>query len=184
MSGKKKRDFVTPIVVAVGVLLAIFLVRHFHIKNFHTVVPGELYTSGPPRGMDYTRLLYKYHLGTIVSVRQSLEHREENWYNEEKTAVRTLGVRYVELPVEKQTGEMGYPNELTQLKFRALMSDQNNLPVLVHGNSGRKRVSRLAAAWLIKDKDYSVDDALKMMKKIKEAKLTDKEIAFVKGLAK
>ena len=107
MSGKKKQDLITPTIVVVGVLLAIFLVRHFHIKNFHTVIPGELYTSGQPRGMDYTRLLYKYHLGTIVSVRQSLEHREENWYNEEKTAVKTLGVRYTELPIEKRTGEMG-----------------------------------------------------------------------------
>ena len=79
---------------------------------------------------------------------------------------------------------MGYPNELTQLQFRALMSDKNNLPVLIHGNSGKKRVSRLAAVWLIKDKNYSVEDTLKVMKKIKEAKPTDDEIAFVKGLAK
>ena len=63
------------------------------------------------------------------------------------------------------------------------MSNQNNLPVLVHGNSGKKRVSRLAAVWLIKSKGYSVDDTLKAMKKIKESKLTDDEIAFVKGLA-
>jgi len=184
MSGKKKQDFITPIIVVAGVLLTIFLVRHFHIKNFHTVIPGELYTSGQPRGMDYTRLLYKHHLGTIVSVRQSLEHREENWYNEEKTEVKNLGVRYVELPIEKQTGDMGFPDVHVQRRFLRIMSDKNNLPVLVHGSSGRKRVSRLAAVWLIKDKGYSVEDALKAMKKIKEAKLSDDEIAFVKGLAK
>jgi protein tyrosine/serine phosphatase len=184
MSGTKKRDLITPIVVVVGVLLAIFLVRHFHIKNFKTVVPGELYTSGQPRGMDYTRLLYKYHLGTIVNVRQSLEHREENWYNEEKTAVKTLGVQYIELPIKKRSGEVSYPDAQTQKKFLKIMSDKNNLPVLVHGTSGKKRVSMLTAVWLIKTKKYSVDDTLKAMKKIKESKLTDEEKAFVKDLAK
>ena len=184
MSGKKKQDLITPIAIAAGVLLAIFLVRHFHIKNFHTVIAGELYTSGQPRGMDYTRLVYKHHLATIVSVRQSLEHREENWYNEEKTSVRTLGVQYIELPIEKQTGDMGFPNAEAQEKFLKIMSDKNNLPVLVHGNSGKKRVSRLAAVWLIKSKGYSAKEALKTVKDIKEAKLTDDETAFVNGLAK
>ncbi|TFG48357.1 MAG: hypothetical protein E4H40_04805 [Candidatus Brocadiia bacterium] len=89
---KKKKSSFGWIATIAGIVFAVLLVRHFHIKNFKVVEPGVLYTSGQPRGMDYTRLLYKYHIGTIVNVRIPNEHRERNWYNEEIVWVRNNGV--------------------------------------------------------------------------------------------
>ena len=66
------------IVLAVAGVTVLF-VRHFHIKHFRCVIPGVLYTSGQPRGMDYERLVRKYHIGTIVNIRVQNEHREEHW---------------------------------------------------------------------------------------------------------
>ena len=85
MAKKKKQSLAALWITLIAVAAAIFLVRHFHIKNFHIVEPEVLYTSGQPRGMDYTRMLYKYHVAAIVNVRSASEHREKNWHNEEIT---------------------------------------------------------------------------------------------------
>lgn len=181
---EKRQYWKMPVTVLLVVIVVVVLVRHFHVKNFHVIEPGVLYTSGQPRGMDYTRLLYKYHIATFVNVRCSSEHREENWYNEERTWVGDNGVNYVELPMERTDRSRQFPNKETQQKFLKIMSAQENLPVLVHGSSGRKRVSMLAALWLIKAKSYTVDDAIKVVETIKDKPITEKEKQFLKKLTR
>jgi protein tyrosine/serine phosphatase len=157
------------------------MVRHFHIKAFYIVKPGVLYTSGQPRGMDYFRLLYRYHIATIVSVRPASEHREENWRSEEITWARDNGVRYIELPVEKGRW---FPDQQTQDHFLAVMADKNNLPVLLHGGGNDKRVAALTAAWLKKNQGCTVEQAVKVAEEIiKGRKLSEPEKKFLRELA-
>jgi protein tyrosine/serine phosphatase len=181
--GKIKKRCKTLIVIALVVIAIVGLVRHFHIKNFHVVESGVFYTSGQPRNMDYTRLLYKYHIATFINVREASEHREQNWYNEEVTWMRENGVNYVELPVERKDRTRQFPDADTQKKFLRIMANPQNLPVLVHGSSGRKRESILAAVWLVKAKGYSTSEAIKEVEKIKENPITEAEREFIKGLA-
>ena len=181
--GKNKQRWKTLVVVALVVVAIVALVRHFHIKNFHVVVPGVLYTSGQPRGMDYTRLLYKYHIATFVNVRVTTEHRERNWYNEEASWMRENGVNYVELPIEKKDRARQFPDEDTQKEFLEIMADEQNLPVLVHGSSGRKRESIVSALWLVKSKGYSAAQAIEVVEKIKKNPVTDPERQFIESLA-
>ena len=181
MGKKKKHSPVVLILILFVTAAAILLVRHFHIKNFHIIEPDVLYTSGQPRGMDYTRLLYKYHIGTIVNVRSAAEHREKNWHNEEITWVRNHGVNYFELPIEKSKY---LPDEQTQDRFLAIMADKVNLPVLVHDSNGRKRVSILAAVWAVKARGYSVEKAVKLVGRIKEQPVLEAEKKFIAGLVK
>jgi len=178
---KKKQSPVGLIVILLIVAAAILLVRHFHIKNFHVIELDVLYTSGQPRGMDYTRLLYRYHIGTIVNVRSASEHRERNWYNEEVTWVRSNGVKYVELPIEKRNY---FPDKKTQDQFLVIMSDKDSLPVLLHGSGGRKRVPMLTAVWLMKSKGLTVEETLEVAGKIKKHPLSEDERQFINGLAK
>lgn len=180
MRGKKKQSRVVLYVILLVTAVVILLVRHFHIKNFHTIEPGVLYTSGQPRGMDYTRLLYKYHIGTIVNVRSASEHREKNWYNEEITWVRNSGVNYVELPIEKDDY---LPDKQTQDRFLAVMADKANLPVLLHDSNGRKRVPMLAAVWVVKARGDTVAEAIELVRGIKEQPLLEAETKFVTQLA-
>ena len=135
---KKKQHFRTIITVLVVAAVVTTLIRHYHIRHFKCVVPGVLYTSGQPRRMDYMRLLYKYHLTTFVNVRDQAEHREENWYNEEINWMRENGVNYVELPMIRKDRNYQVPDKATQKTFLEIMSKPENLPVLVHGNSGKK----------------------------------------------
>jgi len=170
---KKKRSPVGLITVLLIVIAAVLLSRHFHIKNFYIVKPDVLYISGQPRGMDYTRLLYKYHIAAIVNVRSPSEHREKNWFNEEITWVRNNGVKYIELPIDKKNY---FPNKETQDQFIALMDDAENLPVLLHGSGGEKRVPMLTAVWLIKSEGKPVEEVIETVKKINDdRKVTEAE---------
>jgi protein tyrosine/serine phosphatase len=178
---KKKRTPVGIITILLITTAAVLLVKHFHIKSFHIIEPGVLYTSGQPRGMDYTRLLYRYHIATIVNVRSSSEHRERNWYNEEIIWVRDNGVKYVELPIERDNY---FPKKDTQDQFLAIMADKKNLPVLLHGSGGEKRVPMLTAVWLVKSEGLAVEKAAEVVEKINnDRKLTEAESKFISDLA-
>ena len=181
MRNKKKQSLAALYITLVAIATIIFLVRHFHIKNFHIIEPDIFYTSGQPRGMDYTRLLYRYHIATIINVRSASEHREKNWYNEEITWVRNNGVKYIELPIEKADY---FPNKESQDQFLAIMADKNNLPVLIHGSSGEGRVAMLTAVWLIKTRGCAIGETVKVVEKINDdRKITEAESKFITQLA-
>ena len=176
MAEKKKKLPVGLIIGALVVAAAILLARHFRIKNFHVVEPEVLYTSGQPRGMDYTRLLYKYHIATIVNVRSADEHRERHWYNEEVTWVRSNGVRYEELPIDRTNY---FPDGATQIKFLEILGEKTNLPVLIHGSSGKERVAMLAAVWLAASEKYNTQEVTRKIEEIKGKPLAEAETEFL-----
>lgn len=160
----------------------IVLTRHFHIADFCTVKPRVLYTSGQPRGMDYFRLLYRYHITTIVNIRQVSEHREDNWHTEEIIWTRRNGVNYVEMPIDKGTY---FPDKRTQDEFLAIMAHKKNLPVLLHGSADDKRVAMLVAAWLERAQGCTPEQTVEVVQKIIDDRdLTEQENEFIRLLAK
>jgi protein tyrosine/serine phosphatase len=158
------------------------LVKHFHIKDFRIIEPAVLYTSGQPRGMDYTRLRYKYHIATIVNIRTIAEHKEDNWHSEEIVSSRNNGLAYIEIPIERNHY---FPDARMQDAFFSIMADKNNLPVLLHGSGNDKRVAMLVAAWLEKTKGYSIEETIRAVKKIiDDRELTTDEISFINNITK
>jgi protein tyrosine/serine phosphatase len=179
---KKKHPLHGFIIILLIAAVVVLLVRHFHIQDFCVVKPGVLYTSGQPRGMDYTRLLYRHHLATIVNIRLVSEHQDDNWHNEEVVWARNNEVNYVEMPIEK--GRY-FPDKQQQDNFLAIMAERKNLPVLLHGSSDDKRVAMLAAVWLEKSQGQSVEETIKAIEKIiDDRKLTEAENKFINDLAK
>jgi len=180
---KKKNQWSGPLAFVVIVFVMVGLVRHFHIKNFHIIEPGVLYTSGQPKGMDYARLLHKYHIATIVNVRSEAEHRERNWYNYEIIWVKENGVKYKELAIDRSIHrEKYFPSKPQQQEFLNTMADKTNLPVLLHGSSGRKRVAMVTAVWLIAARNYSIEETIQTVEKIKTEPVTQPEKEFIEGL--
>lgn len=180
---KKKRSPSGLIIALLITAAVILLVRHFHIKNFHIVEPEVLYTSGQPRRMDYTRLLYKYHIATIINLRSPAEHREKNWYNEEITWVRSNSVKYFEVPLDKNPDSpRQFPDANMQQWFLTIMADKENVPVLIHDGSGKERVAMLASVWLRKVRRYSTEDMLRFVEKVKDRPVTRAEREFIESL--
>jgi protein tyrosine/serine phosphatase len=180
---KKKQSLATLYIILVVIAAIILLVRHFHIKNFNIVEPEVLYTSGQPRGMDYTRLLYKYHIATIINLRSPSEHRERNWYNEEITWVHSNGVKYFEMPLDRDINSPNYfPDANMQEQFLAIMTNKERLPVLIHDSSGESRAAMLASVWLRKTRGYGVEDTVRFVEKIKGHPITIAERGFIENL--
>jgi protein tyrosine/serine phosphatase len=161
-------------------MVVVLLFQHFYIKDFRIITPDVLYVSGQPRKMDFTRLLYKYHIAAIVNVRSTQEHQERNWRNEELVWMRENAVPYFELPIDK---EHYFPDPQTQDKFLLIMNDKKNLPVLLHGYGDDKRVAMLTAVWLKKNQGQTTEETLAQIKKIIDDRpLTQQEIDFVRNL--
>jgi protein tyrosine phosphatase (PTP) superfamily phosphohydrolase (DUF442 family) len=177
---KKKNSWQAFLFAAALILLIVLMVKHFHVQDFRIVHKDILYISGQPRGMDYTRLLYKYHIGTIVNVRPAAEHRDQNWYAEETSWVRQNGVNYVELPLDKKNY---LPDPNTQNKFLAIMADPKNLPVLLHGSGNTERVAMLTAVWMIKTKGSAPQAVVSQVENILERPLNSKESEFISSLS-
>lgn len=180
---KKKNNLKALLTIIVIIAVIIGLVKHFRIDNFHIIKRDVLYCSGQPHGMDYTRLLYKYHIATFVNIRNADEHRSQNWYNEEITWMRENGANYIDLPIDRYGRTPSMPTAETIEKFTAIMSSPSNLPVLVHGSSGEKRIAMLVGAWMLKSGDFKLRKALKTAESIKGQKLTAYEIDFLKSFA-
>ena len=122
---KKKSPLRAIITIAIIAAAAVLLVRSFQIPHLNVISPGVLYTSAQPRGMDYTRLLYKYHIATIINLRSPAEHRERNWYAEEITWVHSNGVKYFEMPLDRDTNSPNhFPDANMQEQFLAIMTDK------------------------------------------------------------
>jgi len=182
---KKNNPLRTVVIILLFASAIILLVKHFQIKRFNTVSPGVLYTCAQPRGMDYTRLLYKYHIGTIINLRSPAEHREKNWHNEEINWVRTNGVKYLEMPLERNIDDPGhFPDANVQEQFLAVMADKTNLPVLIHDGAGESRVAMLAAVWLAKNRQLPAQQVLAEAEKIKNGPLVGSETRFINSLSK
>ena len=182
---KKKSPLRAIITIAIIAAAFVLLVRSFQIPHLNCISPGVLYTSAQPRGMDYTRLLYKYHIGTIINLRSPAEHREQNWYNEEMTWVRSNGVKYVEMPLDKNVNDPAhFPDADMQQQFLAIMADKANLPVLVHDSSGESRVAMLSAIWLARGCRLPAQQVIETASEIKKSPLTDLEKQFINDLAK
>ena len=64
------------------------------------------------------------------------------------------------------------------------MADKDDLPVLLHGSGGEKRVPMLTAVWLIRSQQYSVKETLEVIGKIiDDRKITEAESKFISRLA-
>ena len=181
---KKKSPLRAIITIAIIAAAAVLLVRSFQIPNLNCISPGVLYTSAQPRDMDYTRLLYKYHISTIINLRSSTEHREQNWYSEEITWVRINDVKYVEMPLDRNVNNPAhFPDANMQKQFLDIMADRRNLPVLIHDGKGKGRVAILAAVWLAKSQQQPLEQLLADAVN-KHGQLTEQETNFIHGLLK
>ncbi len=178
----KKQPLRTVLIILLLIAAATLLFDHFHINNFRTIEPGVFYTSGQPTGMDYTRLLYSYHVATIINIRPALEHRDKNWRNEEIVSTRNNGINYIEMPIEKTDY---FPDKQTQEQFLTVMANKSNLPVLLHGGRNDKRVAMLVAVWMVKSQKCTAGQTVNAVERILEnRKPTEDEIKFIESLSK
>jgi len=177
---KKKRPIIAVVtLIVVAAIIALF-VEDFRVEDFHIVEPRVLYTCGQPRGMDYLRLLYKYHVVTWVNVRPVTEDLQANWYPAEMNFVRENGLAYHTLSIDR---DAAVPDPVTCRRFLDIMAQAVNRPVLLHGDRNDRRVALLTALWLRKGLNLSPEQALARVRAMPGGRdLAAEHLAFIDAL--
>jgi tyrosine-protein phosphatase SIW14 len=127
------------------------------MRNFREVRKGVLYRSGQMSPEGLAKEHHEYHFKTIVSLRDAMapglpapDAAEEEFCNKEEIA-------FLRLPPYHWEGEEGTvpPVEENVRKFRAVMADPKNYPVLVHCFAGIHRTGAYTAIYRMEFEGWS-----------------------------
>ncbi len=165
--------------VGLGIVVVVVLIAgpavlavhdQYQMRNFRVVREGVLYRSGQMTRAGLERAVHDYGIRTVICLRDGLtavDQAEEKYCNAE-------GVRFVRIP-PSSWGDVGgvVPAEEGLRKFRALLADPKNHPVLVHCFAGVHRTGAYAAIYRMEFEGWSNARAIAELKACGYSNLDD-----------
>jgi protein tyrosine phosphatase (PTP) superfamily phosphohydrolase (DUF442 family) len=141
--------------------VAFALHEQAQIRNFRIVRDGILYRSGQPTIAGLQRVFHEYGIKCVVCLRDEKtdsDRAEEAFCNSE-------GVTFVRIP-PSGWGDWGgnVPVEAGVRKFKAILGDPANYPVLVHCFAGIHRTGAYTAIYRMEFEHWSNEEAMAEMK--------------------
>jgi protein tyrosine/serine phosphatase len=152
MQRKTRRLLLLAVLLPVGVLAAVFAWDYGIQKNFDTVVPGKIYRSGQPSQGQLDEWMQRYGFRAILSLRFGIPPYE-------KELAERNGVKLYHFPFSATTGL----REGQWEEIRTILTDESNLPVLVHCHGGGDRSGIVTALYRVEIQGWPLDKALKEM---------------------
>jgi tyrosine-protein phosphatase SIW14 len=149
----------------VGAPLAYAKYRGNRLRNFHVVREGVLYRSGQLPLDGLARVIHDYGIKTVVTLRSGHQPGDlaPDLSEEEYCAKEEINyVRLAQLPWEAADGSV--PNEINVFKFRELMSNPENHPVLVHCLAGKHRTGAMCAVFRMEQDHWTNQQAIEEIK--------------------
>jgi protein tyrosine/serine phosphatase len=130
--------------------LALYFLWDFEIqKNFHTVLGEKLYRSGQPREEQLEHWIKKYHLKTIISLKPGVDAYE-------KEIAKRNGVTFHHIAFSTQD----IPSEDQLQKILALLTDEQNMPLLYHCQGGADKTGLVTAVYRVEVQHWPLWKAL------------------------
>jgi protein tyrosine/serine phosphatase len=168
-----------PLRVGLGVGVVVVLIAgpavlavhdQYQMRNFRVVREGVLYRSGQMTRAGLERAVHDYGIRTVICLRDGLtaaDQAEEKYCEKE-------GIRFVRIP-PSSWGDVGgvVPAEEGLRKFRALLADPKNHPVLVHCFAGVHRTGAYAAIYRMEFEHWSNARAIAELKACGYSNLDD-----------
>jgi protein tyrosine/serine phosphatase len=165
-----------PLQVTLGTATVLALIAgpivyaHHHqaqMRNFRVVREGVLYRSGQMSLAGLQRVLHDYGIRTVITLRDAKApgHRPPDWAEEEYC--KRQGLLYVRIPprpYEDEEKDHAPPVEEGVRKFREVLSDPRNHPVLVHCFAGQHRSGAYCAIYRMEFEHWSNAEALAEMR--------------------
>jgi|KBSSwiStaDraftv2_1062776.scaffolds.fasta_scaffold568771_2 protein tyrosine/serine phosphatase len=156
-----------PVEIAFGVAIAAlvtvtpYLYQSYHTRmyrNFRVVKDGVLYRSAqlPVEGLE--RIINDYRIKTVVSLRVGDKVNDKA----EEAYCLASGIQFVRIPPRSWTyaDDGAAPVEAGLAKFREVMKDEKNLPVLLHCFAGTHRTGAYVAVYRMDFEGWSSEKAL------------------------
>ena len=152
MKRKTRRLLLLTLLLPVAVLAAFFAWDYGVRKNFDTVVPGKIYRSGQPSQGQLGEWMQQYGFRAILTLRFGVPPYE-------KELAERYGVKLYHVPFSATKG-LG---EGQWEEIRTILTDESNLPLLVHCHGGGDRSGIVTALYRIEIQGWPLDKALKEM---------------------
>src|SRR5262249_54382077 len=132
-----------------GTLLAAFILLtpliywyylQSHMRNFRVVKEGVLYRSGQMTVAGLQRAIHDYGIKTVVTLRDAFIADQEPPDVKEEAYCKSQEITYCRIPPRNWEGPDGYvPAQEGVNRFRRIMDNPKNYPVLVHCLAGIHR---------------------------------------------
>lgn len=130
-------------------------------RNIHVVRPGILYRSGQMTKEGLQRVLNDYHIKTVISLRDGQTERDRA----EEEFCKSEDIQFVRILPSRWGDEGGsVPVESGVKRFREIMGDRNNYPVLVHCFAGIHRAGSYSAIYRMEFEHWTNAQAIAEMK--------------------
>jgi tyrosine-protein phosphatase SIW14 len=146
--------------IAALVTVAPFLYQSYHTRlyrNFRVVKEGVLYRSAqlPVEGVQ--RLIHDYRIKTVVCLRAGDKANDQL----EEEYCRANYIEFIRIPPRPWSGpDEVAPVEEGLAKFREVMKDERNFPVLLHCFAGTHRTGAYVAVYRMDFEGWSNEKAL------------------------
>jgi protein tyrosine/serine phosphatase len=156
-------SLVAVLLIAAPVLFALH--QQAQTRNFRVVKQGVLYRSGQMSLDGLKRVVHDHGIRTVVTLRDARvpgmdppDLAEEEYCNKEE-------ITYVRIPPRNWSAPDGpAPVEAGVLRFREVMSDPTNYPVLVHCTAGIHRTGAYCAIYRMEFEHWTNAEAIAEMK--------------------
>jgi tyrosine-protein phosphatase SIW14 len=132
-----------------------------HFRSLHVVEDGVLYRSGQLDLEGLKTIVRDYRIKTIISLRDgdsTLDQDEVDW-------APYAGITHIRIPPRPWQAEDGsVPAEQGLARFREVMDDPRNYPVLIHCFAGIHRTGAYCAVYRMDRQRWSNADAIAEMR--------------------
>lgn len=122
----------------------------WYVGDFSEVVPGKLYRSRQPRGMQWS-VLDRHHIAGVIDLRLPSETPPD--FAQEQQACKDRNVAFVSIPI----GDLLPDDDQFRAFLRAVRA--GNGPFLVHCEHGRNRTGHVIAAYRIVVQNWTPQQA-------------------------
>lgn len=130
-------------------------------RNFHVVREGVLYRSGQLNLAGFQRVVREYGIRTVINLRDGDSAADQV----EEAYCQRIGINFHRMPPLAWSATDGsVPAQANVDRFRALLADQKNWPILVHCFAGNHRTGALCAICRIDMDGWSNEQALQEMR--------------------
>jgi len=139
--------------------------RHGQMRNLRVVRDGVLYRSGQMSVSGLKRVVHDYGIRTVITLRDAAVSGVPAPDRKEEEYCLAQEINYHRLPPRNWWAESGpAPVEKNVQKFRAILADPANYPVLVHCFAGIHRTGAYCAIYRMEHEHWTNEQAISEMR--------------------
>jgi protein tyrosine/serine phosphatase len=148
--------------------------RQTALRNFHVVQEGVLYRSGQMSLGGVQRVIHDFRIKTVITLRDAKSPKDGPPDGDEESYCKSEGLKYVRIPPRPWWASDGtIPAEQGIQRFREIMKDPSNYPVLVHCFAGIHRTGAYCAVYRMEHDHWTNAQAIAEMKSCGYSNLDD-----------